>query len=190
MRSILGYSITLIVILLSGTWSLTDPTCYEPTSGRGPALVSWACLQTGVDYVDHYPLPRYLLIHDTPPNPYYIQCPLQIERNGCAFTLDFVSPTGITQVTRLDIVDAILNIDRHCVGKKGMNVDGGQVVETVGDKIFRFYSLDHPGLQLNGTNTSSVGNSQPNENFVVSANLNASLVRSEDVDSGFTGSDR
>ena len=71
-----------------------------------------------------------------------------------------------------------------------MNVDGGQVVETVGDKILRFFSLDHPGLQLNGTNTSSAGNSQPNEDFVVSANLNASLVRSEDVNSGFTGTDR
>ena len=189
MRSILGCSITFIAILLSGTLSIPEPTCYEPTSGRGPALVSWACLQTGLDYMDHYPLPRYLLIHSTPPNPYYIQCPLQIERDGCLFTLDFVSPTGVTQVTQLDIADAIININRHCVGK-GTNVDGGQVVETVRDKIFRFYSLDHPGPRLNRTNTSSVGNSQPNGNFVVSANLNASLVRSEDVNSGFTGSDR
>ena len=189
MRSILGCSITFITILLAGTWSLPEPTCYEPTSGRGPALVPWACLQTGLDFIDLYPLPRYLLIHRTPPSPYYIQCPLQIERNGCAFTLDFVSPTGVTQVTLLDIEDAVTNINRYCVGK-GMNVDGGQVVETVGDKILRFFSLDHPGLQLNGTNTSSVGNSQPNEDFVVSANLNASLVRSEDVSSSFTGSDR
>ena len=189
MRPMLGCSITLIAILLSESWSLPDPTCYEPTSGQGPALDSWACLSIGVDIIDHWPFLYLYLTHSTPPWPFYIRCPLEIERNGCLFKMDFFSPTAIVQVTRSTIYTAILDIDSHCVGR-GKNVDGGQLVETLGDRIFLTYSLGHPRPRLTGTNTSTVGNSQPNENSVVPAHLNASLVVSGDDNSSYIAFER
>ena len=189
MRPMLGCTITLIAILLSESWSLPDLICYEPTSGQGPALDSWACKSIGVDIIDHWPFHYLYLTHSMPPWPYFIHCPLELERNGCLFKMDFFSPTETVKVARSMIYSAIIDIDSHCVGRE-VNVDGGQLVENFGDRIFLTYSLGHPRPRLTGMNTSTGGNSQPNENSVVPAHLNASLVGSGDDNSSYFAFDR
>ena len=91
--------------------------------------------------------------------------------------MNFVGATTIVQVTRSTILTAILDIDSHCVGRD-QNVDGGHIVEILGDRISITYSLEHPGPRLTGMNTSTAGDSQPDENSVVPVHLNASLVSS------------
>ena len=183
----------LIVILLPATWSsLPDPTCYEPTSGRGPALIPLACLTTGLLFETHHPLPTYYLIHRTPPNPNFIHCPLGIESNGCLFTMDYSGHSGpfkALKISRNVITLALLAIESHCVGED-KNADGGQIVEEVADQVFIRFTLQHPGPRLTGLNTSSVGDSQPNENFTVPVHLNASLVRSGEINPSSMAFDR
>ena len=103
--------------------------------------------------------------------------------------MDYDGSTRIPQANRGIIVDAILNIEDHCIGED-KNADGGQIVESLGDQIYIKYSLQHPQPQLTGMNSSSVGDSQPNENFVLPAHPVASLVRSGDVNSSFMAFDR
>ena len=103
--------------------------------------------------------------------------------------MDFFSPTETVKVARSMIYSAIIDIDSHCVGRE-VNVDGGQLVENFGDRIFLTYSLGHPRPRLTGMNTSTGGNSQPNENSVVPAHLNASLVGSGDDNSSYFAFDR
>ena len=86
------------------------------------------------------------------------------------------------------IYSAILNIDSHCVGTD-KNADGGQLVESFGHRIFLTYSLGHPRPRLTGMNTSTVGNSQPNENTIVPAHPNASLAGSGGDSSSYVAFD-
>ena len=156
MRLISGYSFTLIAILLSKTWSLPDPTCYEPTSGHGPMLVGSACIGTGLEFLDRYPLDYYFYTHSTPRLSNIIQCPLKIEQQGCLFALDFTDGIAAIGLPRASIVDAILAIQIKCVGRD-TNVDGGELVVSLTneDQSYVKYSLQHPESRLFGNNTTS-----------------------------------
>lgn len=103
--------------------------------------------------------------------------------------MDFLGPTRILEVTPTVIVEAIGDIASHCLGKEN-NTDGGQIVGNLGDDIYIRYTLQHPEPRLTGMNTSSLGDSQPNENFIIPAHLNASLARGGDDEASFVASDR
>lgn len=191
MRPVSRFSIALIAILLPETWSLPDPTCYEPKSGHGPALRERACMKTASALIIDYPSEFYV-IHSPPSNPNFVECPLDIERDGCLFTMDYFSPTNTLHVSRRIILEAILTIQSHCIGRD-KNFDGGEIWEiweSGPDEIFIRYSLQHPEPRLTGMNTSSADDSPPNENLVVPTYLNASLSRSGDINSSSIASEK
>ena len=173
MRAVLGFLVTFMALLVSGSWSFSPPTCYEPTSGYGPALLVRACTATGLSLIDEYPLDVYLLTHDTPPSPKFIPCPLKIEKDGCVFLLDYFSATSVVRIKRKTIVDSILHIMVNCIGH-GQNADGGQIVDHFGDYIWIKYALQHP-KKLAGNNTASLGDTQLNENLTSPTLFNASI---------------
>ena len=173
MRAVLGLLITLMALLGSGSWSSSTPTCYEPTSGYGPPLLAHSCTKTGMMLIDDYPLDSYLLIHETPPNPKFISCPLKIEKDGCLFTLDYFSATSVVRIERKAIVNSILQILVSCIGH-GQNADGGQIVDNMGNHIWIKYTLQHPE-KLARNNTASFGDTQLNENLASPTLFNASI---------------
>ena len=180
MRPVLGLLVTFMALLVSGSWSFSTPTCYEPTSGYGPALLAHSCTATGTILIDEYPLDSYLLTHGMPPNPKFISCPLSIEKDGCLFTLDYFSATSVVRIQRKTIVDSILHILVSCIGH-GQNSDGGQIVDNFGNHIWIKYALKHP-KKLAGNNTASFGATQLNGNLARPTLLNTSI--SGDVNSG------
>ena len=183
MRPVLGLPITLMAILVSKTWSSSTPTCYEPTSGLGPPLLTQSCMETGLALILEYPLDSYSLVHYKTDSPTYIQCPLKIEQSGCLFTLDFFSATNHVRIDRKVIVDAILVILVNCFAE-GKNADGGEIVDHMGKDIWTKYSLTHPD-KLTGNNATSLGDPQLNGTYIGPAHSNANLSMSEDNNPNF-----
>ncbi len=87
------------------------------------------------------------------------------------------------------MMEATIAILAHCIGGD-KNVDGGEIVESFGNQVSITLSLRHPEPRLTGINTTSVGNSESDESFIVPANSNASLVRSGEYNSSFMASGR
>ena len=103
--------------------------------------------------------------------------------------MDYDGPSRGLRVARSVILEAIIRIQADCIGH-ATNFDGGEIIESLGDQVFIKYTLQHPEPWLTGMNTSSVDDSPPEENFVVPAHPNASLVGSGNGNSSLMASEK
>lgn len=99
----------------------------------------------------------------------WVHCPLNIQRGGCYFRLDYSRPSSLEstplECSRQVMISALLLITDQCVLKN--NVDGGELVLKISDGSSTIFSLTHPPTSLSGGNKSFIDAADVDSNLLL-----------------------